>query len=414
MTDQSISIELWRKRKHEFAKVIVPYLMYMARSGFPAVLALVGILAALQYVDLIQNVPPDLPIAWIGAIILTPLVCYSPFRSYLKEADVIFLMPMEHKLKSYLKMAHIRSFRNSSGLLLSVLLIFWPLYRQSDGYIGIWIAVILVLVKLINANFAWQERRMAWDQHRTIIRLLRWLLMFVVVLGWLMRVSILTTAIVTISVVALLFTLYRSFKKQGFPWRRLIEEEKLSLRRIYSFFSWFIDIQGEAPNVKQRRYLGWLIRLVPYRKSATFIYLHVITFVRTEIGGICIRLVLLGALVNYMIADNDGMMGWGAVISFVLFGLIVSLQLSTLRKAHRHAIWKDIFPLSVHLQQRQLIAVDQILLYIMLAILLVGTFPMWNIGYATQLILMLIFLLAYPMLRAKRLQTVLRKEEELD
>src|SRR5690606_11326529 len=107
---------------------------------------------------------------------------------------------------------------------------------------------------------------------------------------------------VTIGSLALLFVLYRQSEKFVFPWQRLIDEEKATLRRLFSFFNLFIDVQGAAPVVRQRRYLAWLIRMIPYKKTYTFTYLHIITFVRTEIGGICKRLLLLGGTVNYLLA----------------------------------------------------------------------------------------------------------------
>lgn len=412
MKEQSIATQLWYERKQRFMKEVIPYIKYMSMSGFPVFLSLIGIVSVIQYVNLINDVPPQLPIAWIGAIVLTPLLCYSPLRTFLQDADVIYLMPMEHRLTGYLKQSMIRSLRSSTLLLLAVLLIFWPLYRQSEGYIGLWIIVVLLLFKLFNAYSGWQERRLIWNHQRVLLRTIRWLLMFGIVLAWLETFSIVLTTIFSICSVALLYTIYRSMKKIAFPWKRLIDEEKFTLRRLYSFFNWFTDVQAVPPIVKKRHYLAWLVRVIPYRKSVTFIYLHIITFVRTEIGGICVRLVLLGGLVNYMAADSSGLQGWGAVMTFVLFSVLVAIQTGTLRNVHRHEIWKDIFPLSVTIQQKQLVFVDSMLNYVLLFILWLPTFPMWG-GHAYQVIVMLAFLLIFPLIRAKQLQSAMRKEEEL-
>lgn len=411
MAEQADVIELWHKRKQQFLKEVAPYIRYMAQSGFPAFLALIGIVCIIQYVGLIKNVPPHLPIAWIGAIVLTPFLCYSPLRTYLKEPDLIFLMPAEHRLSPYMRLSSKRSFRNSLLLFFAVLLVFWPLYRQSDGYIGLWLVVVMLLLKPINSYFAWQERRLSWNNQRMLLRLLRWLLMFVLVLAWLMNASLLVEAVLTLAVLGLLYVVYRQMRKFDFPWQRLIIEEKAMLRRLFSFFNWFIDVQSEAPAVRPRNYLAWLIRAVPYRQSATFIYLHLITFVRTEIGGICIRLLLLGGLVNYLLAANRGMDGWGVVLSYVLFGLLLSLQTGTLRKVHRYAIWKDIFPLQVQLQQQQTITIDRLLNIVLLALLFLPTFPIWQ-GYGAQLLTMLVFFMIYPFVCSKRLAAVMKKEED--
>src|SRR5690606_41541820 len=59
--------------------------------------------------------------------------------------------------------------RRSSDLMLLlfvVLLIFWPLYRQSEGYIGLWLVPVLLVLKPFNSYFAWQERRLSWNNRR--------------------------------------------------------------------------------------------------------------------------------------------------------------------------------------------------------------------------------------------------------
>lgn len=413
MAEQDHITRLWQGRKRQFTKEIFPYIRYMAQSGFPAFLSLIGIVSIIQYISLINNVPPQLPIAWIGAVVLTPFLCYSPLRTYLREPDLIFLMPAEHQLAPYLRLSAKRSLRNSALLLILLALIFWPLYRQSEGYIGLSFFALLLLLKPLNSYFAWQERCLNWHNRRMLMRMLRWLLMFVIMLAWLMHHDWLIEIVLTLGSIGLLLVIYRKMDKFSFPWQRLIDEEKTTLRRLFSFFNWFIDVQGAPPVVRQRRYLAWLIGAVPYRQSNTFTYLHMITFVRTEIGGICMRLLLLGGLINYMAAAENGMNGWGSVLSYILFGFLLSFQIGALRKTHRHAIWKDIFPLQVQLQHRQLIVVERWLNYILLTLLLLPTIPIWGSG-GYQLLTMLAFLMLYPLLRSKRLAAVLKKEADDD
>ena len=413
MADQNEIVELWYSRKRSFTKEIIPYLRYMAQSGFPAFLSLISIVSIIQYISLINNVPPNLPIAWIGAIVLTPFLSYSPLRTYLQHPDLIFLMPAEHQLAPYIKLSSKRSFRNSLLLLMALVLIFWPLYRQSEGYIGLWLVVVLIILKSLNSYFAWQERRLNWNSTRMLLRILRWLLMFVVVLSWLMHRNLIVELVLTVAVAALLFVIYRRLGKFDFPWQRLIDEEKATLRRLFAFFNWFIDVQGAPPIVKPRRYMAWLIKTVKYSQSNTFSFLHIITFVRTEIGGICVRLLLLGGLILYLFAAEQGLNGWGVVVSYVIAGMLISLQIGTLRKTHRHAIWRDIFPLQTQLQHKQLIAVERMLNYVTLALLLLPTIPMWGAG-GTQLVAMLVFLALYPIWRSRRLAVRLKKEDEDD
>lgn len=406
-------LQLWYKRKQAFTKEVLPYISYMMRSGFPAFLSLIGIVSIIQYINLIQNVPENFPLELVGALVLTPLISYSPLRTWLKEADTIFLMPMEHRLHSYMKKSHIRSLRNGFVYLTIVTLIYWPLYRQTDAYAPIIIIAVLILLKMINHFMAWKERQFVWSMNRNIMRLFRWLLMFILLLGWLLS-SRWGMLVVTVIILAMLATLYRVTNKQQFPWERLVAEESITMRRLYSFFSWFIDVSVGPPIVKQRKYLSWIIPFVPYRKQYTFVYLHLITFVRTEIGGICIRLLILGGLVNYLAATGGGLDGWGTVISYILFGIIITLQIGSLRKVHRYAIWKDIFPMQLKLQQQQVIIIDRLLSYILLLVLLLTTIAMWN-GHFLQVIVMVLFALLYPVVRGFNMKRKLEKEvDDLD
>ncbi|HIW34990.1 MAG TPA: ABC transporter permease [Candidatus Paenibacillus intestinavium] len=406
-------VQLWQKRNRAFIKEVLPYISYMMRSGFPAFLSLIGIVSIIQYVNLINNVPENFPLELIGALVLTPLISYSPLRTWLKEADTIFLMPMEHRLHSYMKKSHMRSLRNGFIYLTIITLIYWPLYRQTDAYEPIIMVAVLIILKVMNHLMAWQERQFVWSTNRNIMRLFRWALMFILLFGWLLS-SGWGMLCLTVIVIAMLATLYRVTRKQQFPWDRLITEEQVTMRRLYSFFSWFIDVRVGPPIVKQRKYLSWIIPFVPYRKQYTFVYLHLITFVRTEIGGICIRLLILGGLVNYLAATGNGIDGWGTVISYILFGIIITLQIGSLRKVHRYAIWKDIFPMQLKLQQQQIIMIDRLLSYILLFLLLMTTTPMWS-GHGSQVIVMIMFAILYPVVRAFNLRRKLEKEvDDLD
>lgn len=406
-------LPLWKSRKQAFWKEVLPYIRYMGQSGFPAFLSLIGIVSVIQYIKLIQNIPEQLPIEWIGAIVLTPFICYSPLRTWLKEADSIFLMPMEHHLTPYMQKSHTRSLRNGFLYLIIVTLLFWPLYSFTDAYAPIIFIMILIIFKVFNHVLAWRERQFIWSTTRNTMRIFRWLLMFMLMVGWLLS-SRWGMFWLTIIIVVMLGILYRINPKQSFPWQRLIAEERNTMRRLYSFFSWFIDVNTGPPTVRQRRYLSWIIPLVPYRKQFTFFYLHLITFIRTEIGGICIRLLLLGGLVNYLAATSDGMNGWAVVVSYIIFGLMITLQIGTLRKVHRYAIWKDVFPLQVKSQQQQLILIEKQVSYVMLILLLIPTIPIWN-EHLIQLTIMVVFTLLYPILRASNVKRKLKKEiDELD
>lgn len=407
-------LQLWRGRKQAFTKEIFPYLRYVWSSGFPAFLSLIGILSSIQYFRFIHNIPEGFPIELVAALIFTPFVAYSPLRTWLHDADIIYIMPMEHRMSNYLKQSHIRSLRNGFIYLTIIVILYWPIYIHASQYNPILLIVLLILLKLANHYFAWKERQLAWSTQRNLLRMFRWVITLLLIGGWLVAPFYLGTIVVSAIMVVVLMLLYRLEERHDFPWQRLITEEKNTVRRIYSFLSWFIDVKTRAPIVKQRNYLSWLISLVPYGKKNAFVYLNMITFVRTEVCGICIRLLLLGGLVNYIAASNYGFGGWGILFSQVIFGLLICLQIGTIRKIHQYAIWKNIFPLQPNLQHKQIITVDTILSYLMLAILFIPTYPMWSAKNLPVIMITLLFTVGYPLIRKVSLKKKLAKEMEDD
>lgn len=407
-------LHLWKGRKQAFTKEIMPYLRYVWSSGFPAFLSLIGILSTIQYFKFIHNIPEGFPIELVAAIIFTPLVAYSPLRTWLNDADIIYIMPMEHRMKTYLKQSHIRSLRNGFIYLAIIVMLYWPVYIHASQYMPILLILLLTVLKLGNHYLAWKERQMAWSTERNLLRFFRWVITLLLIGGWLVAPLYLGTIVVTVILVSVLLLLYRLEERHNFPWQRLITEEKNSVRRIYSFLSWFIDVKTRAPIVKQRNYLGWLISLVPYGKKYAFVYLNMITFIRTEVCGICVRLLLLGGLVNYIAASTNGFGGWGVLFSQIVFGLLICLQIGTIRKIHQYAIWKNIFPLQPNLQHKQIITVDTILCYLLLVVLFTPTYPMWSLENMPVIMVTLLFTLGYPLFRKVTLKNKLAKEMEDD
>lgn len=408
------ALQLWKQRKQAFTKEVIPYIRYMLQSGFPAFLSLVFILSSIQYFTFIRNIPPNFPIELVAALLFTPFVAYSPLRTWLKEADTIFLMPMEHRLSGYFKQSHIRSLRNSLSYLAIVVVIFWPIYRHAERYSPVITIVLLLALKLGNHLLAWKERKMPWASTRNSLRILRWVITWMLIIGWLVAPAYIGTIAVTFIVIIMVALLYKLHANAAFPWQRLIVEEKDTIRRIYAFFSWFIDVKTSGPMIKQRNYLNGLIKVVPYGKQYVFVFLNMITFVRTEAGGICIRLLLLGGLVGYIAADTNGLSGWGPMISTIIFGFMLCLQIGALRKIHQYAIWKHIFPMQAKLQHEQIIVVDRVLCYVLLVLLFIPTFPVWDKAHAAQLAIMALFVAGYPLLRGMSVRRKLIKEAEDD
>jgi ABC-2 type transport system permease protein len=418
--------KLWRERAGRFRREMMPYIRYMGQSGFPAFLSLVLIMAVISYTKLVVNPPADFPIAEIGVLVLTPFLCRSPLRTWLHPADVVYLMPREHQMGSYLSLSFKRSIKWSGVWAVIVFLLYSPLYSAVSaggasgagigaGNVGVWLlAFVCLVLKVINYWGAWQERRMAWGGYRLFSRVLRWLVTALVIGGW-MLAPLGQAVLINVLGLTILGVMHRYAAKSPFPWERLIEEERGTRKRYYAFFSLFIDVPVLDNSIARRTYLTWLLRRIPYGQHNTFVYMYAASLLRTEIGGILLRITALSCLVTYWAAEAASLSGWSAVFSMIVFGFVYSVQLGALRNINKYTVWKSIYPLPENGRIGQYLKVDAaalatgfILLWLAAAVplLLQGVFAPPAVAAA----LLLLFVWRRP--KALRRKLLLEEEEE--
>lgn len=360
---------IWSRRSRAFREETLPYFRYMGQSGFPAFMSLIFISSAIGYLSLIRDLPADFPIAAAGVFSLMLVLCWSPLRTWLEAGDTVFLMPREAGMDGYLR----RSFRYTSVgctlLAAIVLLLYIPIYSQGPAINGGWIlATVAAALKAGNVWGAWRERQMTWPGMRRVMRLLRWVTTALVLAVWLTCVAMQAAAFTIL--VGLLFLLIHRFpSRHRLPWERLIEEEARTRKRYYVFFGLFIDVPTLPSRVAKRPYVTWLLRAVPYSNRNTFVYLYTASLLRTEIGGIIIRLLLLGCLITYWLADAVSLSGWGSFLAFGVFMGVLAVQLGGLRHVHRYSIWKHVYPLPDKQRVDQYLKVDRAAMLICAALL---------------------------------------------
>lgn len=351
---------LWRQRARAFRLEIFPYLRFMVQSGFPGFVVLMIILFMIGYGGLLREPPAGFPTLLVGTLLLTPVVCWSPMRTWLHPADTVFLMPREQEMGSYLRRSWLYNGSWAVLLMLGALLLFWPLYNRTvdHGYALSVIALALVILKLFNIHHAWRERRMAWPGARWVSRFVRWLLHAVLIVMLLDVDVTMGKSLLFLAVASLTYLLWLKFPKQhALPWERLIDEEQATRRRYYRFLSAFIDVPVLPQRVQRRRYLAWLAARVPFRESNTYRYLFSYTMVRAELGGILVRLTLLGGLVGYLTGAGALLEGWGATAAYLLFVFIISVQAGSVTMVHRYSVWRHIYPLPEKRQQSAVVSV---------------------------------------------------------
>lgn len=415
MSDDRTLEAIWSRRAKAFREEALPYFRYMGQSGFPAFMSLLLISSAIGYISLIRHMPANFPITTVGVISLSLVLCWSPLRTWLAAGDTVFMMPRESEMGGYLRLSFRYTTLACSFLAAIVLLLYLPIYNQGSVISGGWaLAVVAAAIKAGNVWGAWKERQMTWPGMRRLMRLLRWAATGLMLAVWL-NCPAWQAAGLTALIGLLFVLLYRLPSRHRFPWERLIEEEARTRKRYYVFFGLFIDVPSLPSSIAKRSYLTWLLRAVPYSNRNTFVYLYTASLLRTELGGIIIRLLLLGCLIIYWFAEAVSLSGWGCILVFAIFVGLIAVQLGGLRHVHRYSVWKHVYPLPEKQRIRQYVKVDRMAMLLCAALLwLFAALPLaWSGVYLPSLIAAAAAL-AYVAIRPSPLRKKLLVEEEED
>ena len=152
------SQQFWKQRFVEYIKEMQKYLRYIFNGHlvFVMVLALGG--GAYYYSNWVKTLQSDFPVAPIMAVILAILVTRSPIHTFLKEADIVFILPLETQLKSYFNRSILLSWIFQGYVLLLVLAALMPMYAKVTGanfnnFISV--LVLVLIMKFFNLYISW-------------------------------------------------------------------------------------------------------------------------------------------------------------------------------------------------------------------------------------------------------------------
>ncbi|WP_010495798.1 ABC transporter permease [Paenibacillus elgii] len=345
-------LALWSKRTSEFWREVRPYAGYALQS-FSYAAILIMLAGGYFYTRLLSEAPPDFPFRETAALVLLPFLALSPVRTYIRNADFIYLLPMETKLSVYMHRAVMLSFWLQSFLLLAVWMAAWPMYAMAAGGSLVQFAHVLImaiLAKRVLIHGAWLELKLTERLPIILWSALRWIVAAAAAL-LLLRLP-LWTGTLAVSAVLLVYlgALRLTSGKRILNWLRLADTEQRQRARIFRLLNYFIDV-ADIPNrptpirapMKLLRGLGGF----GYDSAHTYRYLFTLVWLRSELGGITMRLTVLGFL---LIAWTRG--DALAVFLFALFAGLMMLQLKELQKAYRHSDWSYIYPLPPELRMR--------------------------------------------------------------
>ena len=399
------SQQFWKNRFVEYMKEMQKYLRYIFNGHlvFVMVLALGG--GAYYYSDWVKTLDSDFPVATIMAIILALLVTRSPIHTFLKEADIVFILPLETQLKSYFNRSILLSLVMQGYLLLVVLAVLMPMYAKVTGanlndFIGLFI--LLLIMKFLNLYISWYVLKYQETSPSRVDLFIRFfingVLLFLVI-----NQSMILLPIITLLVLIGLFFYYRVATRQKIlKWDRLIALEQKRLLSFYRIANLFTDVPSLAGKVARRKWLDGFLVFIPFGQKSTYTYLYARTFLRAnDYVGLLVRLIIIGSFI-IVILDNI----WAYIFVTLLFLFLTAIQLLPVWKVHEWKLWISLYPLPDKMRETAVIGWISYFLIIEEIVFVIVLFCKGEWMSAISVVLVgIVFILGFRRYAVKKMKT---------
>ncbi|PEF92774.1 MULTISPECIES: ABC transporter permease EcsB [Bacillus cereus group] len=335
------STALWKERFRHFLKEVRTYSKYVFNDHLKFIFVFIIGAGAYYYQQWLQTLTPSFPAALVMAVLIGLVLTAGSIQTLLKEADLVYLLPVEEKLKPYFTKAFLFTFMIQLYIIAIVAAALAPLYFQQMKQTGagyIWIVLAFVIVKAWNLFVAW-EKSFLTDQN---IQRADWLIRFILN-GLFVYFLVERTSVLFIGGIVLLMVLYLAIMHQmvkGKPlnWEYLISEEGKKMMLLYRIANMFVDVPALKERVARRKWLDFILSMIGEKR--TYLYLYTRTFLRSgNYFGLYVRLLALGGVILYFIPFL-----YGRFIVSLIFLYLIGYQLLTLWKHHRMKIWLDLYP----------------------------------------------------------------------
>lgn len=337
--------DLFKKRLGAHVKELSRYGKYIF-NGHIAILLLFLISAlAVFYQQWLAQLSPSFPSEWIVIGIFGLLTVYNPLQTMLAEADIVFLIAAEEKMRTYFRRTILYSFSIQLYVVVLAAAALGPLYFHAfpmrSGWVYLTTIFLLLIFKGWNVIASWWMYTIRDKAFRRVDLFVRFILSTVVIMFF-MQEQMIFAAIVTILYIGLFMYIQRlSTKNVGIPWDELIAQDQHRMHSFYRFANLFTDVPHMKNKLKQRKWIGPFIRKnTPYGQKHTYAYLFRLSFLRSgDYASMYIRLLLIGGGLLLLVPNV-----WLKVLFGVLFMYMSMFQMIPLYKHHRTMIWLDLYP----------------------------------------------------------------------
>lgn len=380
--------DVWSKRLHSYTVEVQNYLKYIFTGHIAVVLLFALGAAGYAYSDWVQNVPQDFPAAWILAVVFGMMLAFSPPSTLLKEADMVYFLPLESKLDEFLKPALRWSFLSQLYLPVLAFIVSLPMvnaiYGLETSYL-IGFPLLLMIIKWWNIQMEFSFRKAFAGNRAWLDRLVRFGLTAAFTFLYVENLILFAAFFLFFMIVYGKWVQHRA-AGLPFPYEHFVRLEENRMLRFYQFANYFTDVPQIKGKIKARRWLNWLYKFVGKQPKDAHYYLVWRTFIRSdELFYLWVRLTLLSTAGALLIPFTIAAAVFVAALAFA-----TAIQLWQGLNQTQHFRMDNLFPLSQFTRQQavwKLIAILQVSQSVLIAAVVLFTGDLLTAGLLFVIIL---------------------------
>ncbi|MEM5017895.1 ABC transporter permease [Metabacillus indicus] len=337
--------QIWKTRLEAHVKEVQSYTKYMFNDHLIFVLVFLGAGGALSYQEWLKTMPEDFPALLILTVVFALIITASSVRTLLKEADLVFLLPLEVKMADYFRKATVYSFFSQLYIFFIAAIVFAPMIFRAENFTGtdyLFMCLLILLAKAWNLLMSFRISFYTEQSAKAADLAVRFALNAAAVYFILSKAYL--YAIVVFAVMAVL---YLYFKKataaKGIKWEALIDRELEKKQSFYRIANLFTDVPKLKKKAKRRKMLDGLLTLIKYKQENMYAYLYTRAFLRSgDFLGIFLRLTVIGSIILFIIPTNQ----FSVLAIAILVLYLTGIQILGLYKHFDMLSLPDLYPVS--------------------------------------------------------------------
>ena len=272
-------------------------------------------------------------------------------KTYIKEADAVFLLPLEKYYKNVGK----KTIINTTVVHVIAFVIFYFSVKPITSIIGTVdrIAIcLLIMVILLNNLLKYFQiihyKELIW------VKILQFIVIFIQIISvFIVNTYILITDLV--GIIALSYSTYYILKNAGnvrnagdkekfvVKWNEAAEYDKHRMESYLKFVNMFVDVPLSGVKVARRKYFDAILPKLTkdnFTKENSFKYYYYRVFLRQEnTVFLALRLMLLAGLIIFSFKNP-----YVSAVAIISYSYLTIIQLVPLYKQMSNNIWHSILP----------------------------------------------------------------------